>query len=376
LPKKNYKINLNNIIEKHKNKKIIIFKPVVDWNIPLFQRPQHIAINLARKGYLYFYCTPGVYDEVDGFNEIEDGIYLTDQFNLLMDLKLKKIIHIYAADTMLCLEFINKELDKNNIILYEYIDEIHEDIAGRSIDIDLLERHKAVLNNEKIICVVSADQLFDQATKYRTKNVFLVTNGVEIEHFSKYQSVACEPPEEIKELVACNAPIIGYYGALAKWVDYELIIALAKARPNYQILLIGWNYDKSVDNYNLNYLDNVKLIGPIDYKYLPKYASFFSVSFIPFRINDITKSTSPVKLFEYMALGKPIISTEMPECMKYQSSLIARSHKEFIDLVDNALQFYSDDLIYSKLLKREAYENSWDKKSDYIKDIITLIKAQ
>ena len=371
-PKPNYGVHLNRILDKHASKKIIIFKPVVDWNIPLLQRPQHIAINLAREGFLYFYCTPGVYDDVSGFDEIERGLYLTDQFDLLMDLKCKKIIHLYAGDSMLHIDFVEKQLEKNNIILYEYIDEIHEDIAGRSIDAKLIHRHENIIKNEEIICIVSADKLLNDVEKYRSKNLLLVTNGVEVEHFEKYQNKLPEPPKEIVEIVALKNPIIGYYGALAKWVDYELIINLAKSRPNYQILLIGWNYDNSVEDYHLENFSNIKVVGPINYSLLPEFAAFFSVSIIPFSVNDVTKSTSPVKLFEYMALGKPIVTTEMPECMKYESSLIAKSHDEFINLVDIALKSKTVDFNYTSKLKLEAKENSWTEKSRKIKSILNI----
>jgi hypothetical protein len=84
--------------------------------------------------------------------------------------------------------------------------------------------------------------------------------------------------------------IIGYFGALAKWFDYELVMELARAHPEYEILLIGWDYDRSLNAYPVREHSNITVIGPIDYKVLPHYACWFDVSMIPFRINEKTGS--------------------------------------------------------------------------------------
>lgn len=82
-------------------------------------------------------------------------------------------------------------------------------------------------------------------------------------------------------------------------------------------------------------------------------------------INDITKATSPVKLFEYMALNKPIVTTDMDECRKYESVLIGHDHQEFLKQLDRAIQL-KDDEAYKALLDREALENTWEEKAKSI----------
>jgi teichuronic acid biosynthesis glycosyltransferase TuaH len=367
-PALNYEKELLAIIRKHPGKEIIIFRPVVDWNIPLLQRPQHIAKNLAEQGFLYFYCTPNVYDSVNGFVELSNGCYLTDKFQLLMKIDHRKIIHIYAADTQCTWDFIEDNLTARNVILYEYIDEIHKDISGREVCPSLLDRHNKVMRSKEIICIASADKLYRDVEIYRNKNLFLVTNGVDVDHFS-IAKIRENIPKEIKSIIDSKKPVIGYFGALAKWVDYELIIKLAKERPNYEILLIGWNYDRSIEKYPMANYPNIKVLGPINYKVLPQYACWFSVSIIPFRINDVTKSTSPVKLFEYMALGHPIVTSDMPECRKYRASLVAKSHDDFIRKVDLALM-KREDSGYLDFLRKDSKSNSWVKKSQDISRIL------
>ncbi len=120
-------------------------------------------------------------------------------------------------------------------------------------------------------------------------------------------------PHAIASLMGSGCPIIGYFGAFARWFDYETVRRVAVSRPEYSWLLIGWDYAASSAS-DFEEVENIHVIGPISYELPPAYAKHFSVSTIPFLINDITLSTSPIKLFEYMALGHPIVTTSLPEC--------------------------------------------------------------
>ena len=103
---------------------------------------------------------------------------------------------------------------------------------------------------------------------------------------------------------------------------------------------------------------------------LKYYAAKADVLTIPFLINDITRSTSPVKIFEYMALHKPIVTTDMNECRKYESVLIGHNHEEFIALLDKAMTL-REDQDYIALLDKEARENDWSMKARAITDMIS-----
>ena len=135
----------------------------------------------------------------------------------------------------------------------------------------------------------------------------------------------------------------------AEWFDYELIKKLAVERPDREIVLIGVDYDKSIEKSGMDKLSNIHFLGPINYTELPAYSKHFSVSTIPFILNDITESTSPVKLFEYMAMGHPIVTTNLPECKKYQSTLISKTHEEFMANIEKALTL-SENAEYKETL--------------------------
>ena len=100
-------------------------------------------------------------------------------------------------------------------------DEIHADIAGKEVAQCILDRHSKVLQTTDIACMTSAEKLYREVASFRTKNLELVTNGVEIEHFSVSRDRQ-NVPQDIRKVVGRGKCIIGYFGALAKWVDYEL----------------------------------------------------------------------------------------------------------------------------------------------------------
>ena len=173
---------------------------------------------------------------------------------------------------------------------------------------------------------------------------------------------------EFKAVLEKGKPIMCYYGALAKWFDYELIKKIA-ATDKYSIVLFGIKYDEAYDE-NMNGEENVYFLGPVDYKILKNYAAKCDILTIPFVINNITKATSPVKLFEYMALHKPIVTTDMNECRKYKSVLRGVDHSDFLAKLDKAMELKNDEN-YIALLDQEARANDWSEKAKVIIDLIS-----
>jgi len=351
---------LREILRQNKGKRIMLFFPGYEWNMKMYQRPQHMAIHFSDKNVLFFYCTTNISDNIDGFYKVKDGLYVTNLYNTLR-WKLKHYTLYLCANMNGCYkEEIRLIKSRGNDVLYEYIDDLHDDLTD--ISELLIERHKYVLKDSKIPVVITAQHLYEKAKKIRKsdKNLLLSTNGVVYEDFHITHKLSV--PNNIKKIVDENKPIIGYYGALAKWFDYKLIEEVAEAHPNWNILLIGIDYDKSFAKYNyFKHLNNVYYIGTVKYKELIKYGNCCSVMTIPFLINEITLSTSPVKVFEYMSMEKPIVTTALPECKKYKSVLISNNHKEFISNLEKAMNLV-DDNNYKKLLREEAIANTWDKK--------------
>ncbi|ELC8367321.1 glycosyltransferase [Clostridium perfringens] len=365
------------ILKKEKFKAVVVFDSRVGWNIPLFQRSQHMANELTDDGYLYFYRTSEQFDpHVKTVEKLKDRLYLVNManfalqnamFDLLKEYKGHKFLSLYSTDVYLDEQYIKeKYIDNGFKIIYEYIDELSDEISGHLPDF-VYNRHKNIIEDKSNIAVGSADKLIEEIEEIRGKeNVAMITNGVQYDHW-QYRSD--EVPEKLKDIVSKGNPIIGYFGALAKWFDYELLKKVAKERPNYEIVLIGFLYDNSFKDSKIDELENVHYLGIVDYKELNQYSQYFTISTIPFLLNDITESTSPVKLFEYMAMGHPIVTTDMRECRKYKSVLIGKSHEDFIEKLDFALTLDKKDEYYN-YLKEEALANTWREKAAILDRLI------
>ena len=140
------------------------------------------------------------------------------------------------------------------------------------------------------------------------------------------------------------------------------------ATDKYSVVLFGMKYDESFDE-QLKGVKNVYFLGPRNYDVLKYYARACDVLTIPFLVNDITRATSPVKVFEYMAMHKPVVTTDMNECRKYGSVLIGKTHEEFIALLDKALTMKHDPA-YLALLDKDARDNDWSMKARAIIDML------
>ena len=365
------------ILKKEKFKAVVVFDSRVGWNIPLFQRSQHMANELTDDGYLYFYRTSEQFDpHIKTVEKLKDRLYLVNManfalqnamFDLLKEYKGHKFLSLYSTDVYLDEQYIKEKYTDNGFkIIYEYIDELSDEISGHLPDF-VYDRHKNIIEDKSNIAVGSADKLIEEIEEIRGKeNVAMITNGVQYDHW-QYRSD--EVPEKLKDIVSKGNPIIGYFGALAKWFDYELLKKVAKERPNYEIVLIGFLYDNSFKDSKIDELENVHYLGIVDYKELNQYSQYFTISTIPFLLNDITESTSPVKLFEYMAMGHPIVTTDMRECRKYKSVLIGKSHEDFIEKLDFALTLDKKDEYYN-YLKEEALANTWREKAAILDRLI------
>ncbi len=375
---KKYDNELKTIFDGDYDRIVVWINNNFGWNIGLFQRPQHIALNMARNNTLYFYDASNAFDNCPTIKKQDENLYLINTLNeeffevLLNRIKKSKkpkYLNIYSTEMILPLSTLKKYKKYGFKILYEYIDDLSPEISVTdTLPKNIIDKYNYCMNDIKdSYIVVTADNIEKDVLRYRKKDqMTYACNGVDYNHFQVEKDIT-KVNNQMKKIVNKNKPIIGYYGALATWFDYDLIKYLAQKCPNCEIVLIGVEYDHSFKKQHLNDYKNIHFLGTIPYKELPNYAMFFTTCMIPFLINDITQATSPLKLFEYMAMHKPIITTPMHECKKYKSVMIANNKEEFVSLTNKSFKMTKEtDKEYFDLLEKEAQENSWDKKSKII----------
>lgn len=373
--------DIKNEIDTHNYDGVIIFDQYFGFNAKMYQRPQHIGLNLAECNMLYLYKSSATLDkDVVGYKKVKDNMYLVDldlywlQQSLLEVLNeysdLKKFVQVYSTSFINFNEYLNKYRENKFKIIYEFVDDFSDEIARYKIPQEVKDSHEVILKDvDNAYIVTTADKLYEEVVAARGENkVVLATNGVSYDHFVNIPE-NIELSDEMKKILDKKTKIVGYFGALATWFDYELVKKLAKEMPEVDIVLIGIDYDNTLGKSGVLDYDNVHYLGIINYNELPAYAKHFDVATIPFVINEITEATSPVKLFEYMAMGEPIVTTNLPECKKYKTPLVSKDHSEFINNVKKAIEL-EEDSDYNKLLREEALENTWKKKAESIKELI------
>ena len=312
-------------------------------------------------------------DKIKAIEKLQDNLYLTNFNNIALNKiimkelskrNIPKYIQLYSTDWKLTVENIENYLNNGFKFIYEYIDDISPELAGtKDIPKNITDKYQYAMNNKDVYVVVTAEMLKQDVIKQRgEKNLIFSSNGVDTSFFETYDK-DFKFEQEFTDILANKKTNLCYYGALAKWFDYDLIKEIAKT-DKYNIILFGIKYDESYDE-NIKNEKNIYFMGPRDYKILKNYAKKMDILCVPFKINNITRATSPVKLFEYMALEKPIVTTDMNECRKYKSVLIGKNHKDFLKKLEEATKLEKDKE-YIKLLQKEAKENDWSNKAKAI----------
>ncbi len=182
-------------------------------------------------------------------------------------------------------------------------------------------------------------------------------HGVDVALFARAQDAATEVPATA---AALTGPVIGYFGLIAAWTDVELIEWLAVQRPQWQLLLVG---HAKVDVGALARHPNVTLTGAQPYESLPAWAKAFDVAIIPYRLNQQVRNANPLKLREYLATGKPVVSVPTPEIDRFAGLVrIAHGREAFLAAIEAALAGDTDDERARRMAS--VRDMSWDQRVD------------
>ena len=168
-----------------------------------------------------------------------------------------------------------------------------------------------------------ADLIFaaspEMAARFPAAKTHLLPHGVDHALFSTPQPGAIE--------VTGNGPVAGFYGALAPWIDQDLIAAVADMLPAWRFVLVG---PEQTDVSILRARKNIELIGPRPHGELPRYSQHWTAGMIPFRDNAQIRAANPLKLREYLAAGRPIVATPFPALEPYRSLVsVATTPRDF-----------------------------------------------
>lgn len=341
---------------------VFVQELVIDWSVPLYQRPQHIAAALGRIGYLVVYVTDNwAGDDVQGFRQVARNVWLTNSRETSDIPGAIRSVYstAYANDPDRFFSYATE-----SIFVYEYIDHIDPQISGEPENIVRLMKLKNwAFGGGADLIVASARVLEAEAiAAVGPDRVALVPNGVDTRHYRDPAQDAIAVPEALSSFRSRHKTVVGYFGAIAPWLWYDAITELVASRPDIGFVFIGPDYYGGTER--LPRAENVLYLGTVDYKVLPAHARLFDVCFIPFEPGEIARTTSPLKLFEYFALEKPVVVTaDMVECVAHQEVFCGGSVEELSAAIDAAVAV-KDCPNHQARLRQLADENDWDRRAE------------
>lgn len=356
---------------------------VIDWHFRI-QRPQHLARELAASGRRVFYISNNFIDALEpGFKvePLDDGGNL---FQVFLNVSGKQVIYFDPPS-----EAVQAQLEASlravlewagssgavSLVQHPYWAQLARKLPNHRMVYDCMDHHGGFDNNgsrileaeqqlmrEADLLVVSSVWLDEEGAKFNS-NRALIRNAGQYEHFSTPPEKPYTDPE--------GRRIIGYYGAIAPWFDLDLVDRVAAECPDCLILLVG--ADTCGAQERLAHRANVKFTGEIPYADLPSYLYAFDVCMLPFQVIPLTLATNPVKAYEYLSAGRPVVTVDLPEMRQFGSLVdIAHDADGFVANVRSALEESESDPVKER--RREfASGQTWAHRAAALMEAVAAI---
>lgn len=224
---------------------------------------------------------------------------------------------------------------------------------------------KEIIQSADLV-IVTANRLGEHVKSMGPKREpILLPNGAEI---VRLQQIGSTNPIHPK-IAKLKKPVIGYLGAIASWLDTELVLKTARAFPHASIALVGPIDEATINPSIFDEYPNISWIGQVKHDEVATCLKGFDVAVIPFKAGHIAECTDPIKAYEYMALGLPVVASHIIELRKHGDLVdVAFSHEEFLECVNKRLTTDTDE---NKARRIEyAKEQTWDARAKKLLDAL------
>ena len=221
--------------------------------------------------------------------------------------------------------------------------------------------------------VVFASSRYLEA-KFRSQvgdKVHYLPHGVNHRQFA----VALAPDTIVPVYIAhLPKPVIGFYGNLYEWIDFDLLAELARQRSQWSFVMIGPVF---TDISRLRTIPNIHFLGRREAQELPAYCKGFDVGIVPYKLSDPRmESVNPIKLREMLAAGVPVVSADLPEVRGISDYVTtARTAAEFLSGLENALQTVAQDASLRRRISNERQVDDWSARVREIRQIVDTTRG-
>lgn len=322
-------------------------------------RCSQMALELLRQGYkVVFVNLYPSYEKKQGRLNIKENAHLLECYNFYQ-FDIDKHFLNYKYDNSFCLvEFPHKsffplllkiKLNSPKVkIVYDSIDNFNTSLGGNWFNKEIDRQ----IQNLSDVLIASARTLQLEIMETTGKVVHCIPNAVNTNVFNLNNCM--EIPEYRSDILYCGA----LWGS---WFDWDIIRYLAKSK--YRITLVGGGCPDNIQN---ELKDLVTFPGLVPQEMLPNYIYNSKVCIIPFKVDEITKYTNPLKVYEYLALNKPVVASDMPELYFLPNTYLAKSKEEFLELCQYCIEQKTMQADLSQFL----YRNSWTHRVKELQEVI------
>ncbi|MCX7785254.1 MAG: glycosyltransferase, partial [candidate division WOR-3 bacterium] len=259
-----------------------------------------------------------------------------------------------------------KELNFS-LLCYDCIDDVKVFCKEKHLNYFIGLQSRLIEKSDLII--ISAQKLKDDILAINSqKPIAYIPNGVAFDFFVANK----DNPEITNSLKYIKRPIIGFVGAIFNWIDIALIKKTAETFSDCSVVLVG-----PVQDIKIPLLPNLHYLGVKPFSDIPAIINCFDVCLIPFVAGEVSDKVDPIKVYEYLALGKPVVAINLPELKKVASLIyLAQDENDFINAIRKALNENSLEL--KSLRIQFAQKNSWEQRVEKLIDVVSncIIKRE
>jgi len=347
----------------------------------VFQRPQHLLTRFAKNHRVFFIEEPIFGDDGPRLevSQREDDLFVavpylphgTDVDAVMPDLIEKQANEhgIYEPVmwfyTPMMLPWAGRI--KPKAIVYDCMDELS---LFKGAPPQLLDREAELFRRADL--VFAGGQSLYEAKRERHPAVYAFPSSIDVEHFSRALEIDDEPADQ----QGIAHPRVGFCGVIDERTDLDLLTRIAELRPDWQYIMLG--PVAKIDQADLPCRDNIHYLGGKSYNELPAYLAGWDVAMMPFAMNDSTRFISPTKTPEYLAAGRPVVSTPVRDVVRPYGEqglvYIAALPEEFVMAIENAL---SEDPAKRQAKTQEFLSRiSWNKTQREMSELIKKVIAR
>jgi UDP-galactopyranose mutase len=351
----------------------------------VYQRPQHLMVRFARLMRVFFFEEP-VIDETTAkpflhARHTPNGITVAvPHLPAGLDAEAANAAQRALLDE-LCLEHAIcdpilwyytpmlgafSEHLRASAVIYDCMDELS---AFRFAPPALRELERALLRRADF--VFTGGYSLYEAKRKQHPRVHAFPSSVDTAHFATARGTIADPPDQAE----IPHPRLGFFGVIDERMDVQLLAAVANLRPDWQLMMVGPVV--KIDPAELPQCPNIHYLGGKKYEELPAYLAGWDVALMPFALNESTRFISPTKTPEYLAGGKPVVSTPIVDVIRHYGELeavrIAKTLEEFVAAAEAALENNRAPGTWLEAADRMLTETSWDKTWQQMRDLIAKV---